>query len=298
MRTRILSFAAVLLVTLACAIRAQDPKAGADDRRPAQDNPATVVDRARAAEEREARVDAEVTDLVSFAKWAKAARQERIQSLYQRRETIRAEKGNSRFKRDRIEKTNEEIARINHPAEPYVPHISANKVITLDDLSATRYVQVLEIVDDQNARVKFVENWAGGKQLEFFLTGTATAGWVDGQKLSLDGVLIADGSRSYLTNAGEKRTIALMKHHAIPKADLNRRDDMRTWTMDSGTSQSGALVLYEAGKVTIMDMDGKASTFKLIELSAADREYVGQHAPTPPPRKSSKRATNAPDAGE
>ena len=41
------------------------------------------------------------------------------------------------------------------------------------------------------------------------------------------------------------------------------------------------LVLYDAGKVTIMDMDGKASSLKFTELSPADRDYVSQHAPTP-----------------
>ena len=66
-----------------------------------------------------------------------------------------------------------------------------------------------------------------------------TAGWVDGQKLALDGVLIADGSKSYSTTTGAKRTIAAMKRYAIPKAELTRRDDVRTWTDDGGKSQIG-----------------------------------------------------------
>ena len=66
-------------------------------------NLAPSVDRVRADEARDARIDAEVTDVASFVKWAKAAREEKIQSLYKRRETIRSEKGSSRFKRERIE---------------------------------------------------------------------------------------------------------------------------------------------------------------------------------------------------
>jgi hypothetical protein len=231
--------------------------------------------------------DADITDVPSFVKWAKAARAEKIQSLYQRRETIRAEKGNARFKRQRIEATNDEITRINTPAEPYVAHLASGKVITLDNLSPTQYVEVLQIVGDKTAQARYVENWSGGKTLEFFLTGIDTAGWVDGQKLALKGVLIADGSKSYTTTSGAKRTIATMKNYALPKDELTRRDDLHVWTLNGGRQQTGALVLYDAGKVTIMDMDGKASNLKFMELSPADRDYVSEHAPTPAPRKSS-----------
>jgi hypothetical protein len=246
-------------------------------------------------EARDARVDAEVTDVPSFVKWAKAAREEIIQSLYNRRETIRADKGNARFKRARIERTNAEITRINTPTEPYVPHVASNKVITLDNLSPTQYVEVLQIVDDKTAQVKYVEKWSGGKQLEFFLTDMPTAGWVDGQKLPLKGMLIADGSKSYTTTSGTKRTIATMKNYAIPNDELTRRDEVRTWTLASGESHTGALVLYDAGKVTIMDMDGKASNLKLMELGPADRDYVSQRAPTPAPRNRSKGPAAAPE---
>ena len=201
MRIRILLFAVVLLASPASVISSQQ---------------------AVSVEARDARIDADVTDVPSFIKWAKAARSEKIRSLYKRRETIRAEKGNARFKRKRIEATNDEITRINTPAEPYVPHVASAKVITLDNLSPTQYVEVLQIVDDKTAQVKYVEKWAGGKQLEFFLIGIDTAGWVDGQKLALKGVLIADGSKSYTTTSGTKRTIATMKNHALPKEELTR----------------------------------------------------------------------------
>lgn len=261
MRIRISLFAAVLFTIVSSASTAQD----------ARDVPS----------------DAEITDVPSFVKWAKAAREEKIQSLYKRRETIRAEKGNARFKRKRIEATNDAITRINTPAEPYVPHVATNRVITLDNLSPTQYVEVLQIVDDKTAQVKYVEKWSGGKTLEFFLTGVDTAGWVDGQKLALKGVLIADGSKSYTTTSGTKRTIATMKNFAVPKDELTRRDDVRTWALDGGGQLTGALVLYDAGKVTIMNMESKASNLKFMELSPSDRDYVSQHAPTPAPRKSS-----------
>jgi hypothetical protein len=240
----------------------------------------------------------DVTDVASFVKWAKAAREAKIQSLYRRRETIRAEKGNARFKRKRIEATNDEIKRINMPTEPYVPHLASGKVITLDNLSPIQYLAVIQIVDDKNAQVKYVEKWSGGKTLEFFLTGMNTAGWVDGQKLALKGVLIADGSKSYTTTSGTKRTIATMKNHPIPKDELTRRDDLRPWTLDGGGQQMGALLLYDAGKVTIMDMAGKQSNLKFTELRPADRDYVSQHAPTPTPRKSPKTPTVTPNAGK
>src|SRR6185503_12047430 len=120
-------------------------------------------------------------------------------------------KGNSRYKRERIDTTNEEIARINAPSLSYVPRVSTNRVITLDDLSATRYIKVLDVIDGNTARVQLVETAVGGKQLEFFLTGTDTTGWVDAQKLELKGVLISVGSQPYTTTDGDKRTIATMK---------------------------------------------------------------------------------------
>jgi hypothetical protein len=274
MQMRILFFAAVLSAVPVGVVSAQQ---------------------AETIEARNARVDAEITDVASFVKWAKAAREEKIQRLYQRREAIRAEKGNARFKRKRIEATNDEITRINTPAEPYMPQLASGKVITLENLSPAQYVEVLQIVDDKTAHVRYVEKWSGGNTLEFFLIGIDTAGWVDGQKLALKGVLIADGSKSYTTTSGEKRTIATMKNHPIPKDELTRRDDVRTWTLDGGGQHSGALVHYDAGKVTIMDMNGKQSNLKFTELSPADRDYVSQHAPTPAPRKSSKAPTVAPD---
>ena len=209
--------------------------------------------------------------------------------------SISREKGNSRYKRERIEKTNEEIARINTPSLPYVPRVSTNKVITLDDLSATRYIKVLEVVDAKTTRVMLVETAVGGKQFDFFLTGTDTAGWVDAQKLELQGVLISVGSQTYTTTDGDKRTIATMNLFPLPKDELTRRDDIRTWNVGSPQPVSGALVLYDVGKVTIMDMDGKTTTLKLTELSPADREYVDQHAPTPAPRKPSDRGAAASD---
>ena len=159
---------------------------------------------------------------------------ENPEPLQASRNDSRGKRQCARFKRKRIEATNDEITRINTPAEPYVPHVASAKVITLDNLSPTQYVEVLQIVDDKTAQVKYVEKWAGGKQLEFFLIGIDTAGWVDGQKLALKGVLIADGSKSYTTTSGTKRTIATMKNHALPKEELTRRDDVRTWTLDSG----------------------------------------------------------------
>jgi hypothetical protein len=281
----VISSASVCVVAAQTAGNAEQPGAATN-----LQNLVPNADRQRAEEARDARVDAEVKDVASFVKWAKAAREEKVQSLYKRREAFRSERGNSRYKRERIDKTNEEIARINTPSLPYVPRVSTNKVITLDDLSATRYVKVLEVVDAKTARVMLVETAVGGKQFDFFLTGIDTAGWVDAQKLPLVGVLISVGSQPYTTADGDKHTIATMKLFPLPKGELTRRDDIRTWTDDAGQQVTGALVLYDAGKLTIMDMDGKTTTLKLTELSPADREYVDQHAPTPPPRKPPGRA--------
>ena len=113
---------------------------------------------------------------------------------------------------------------------------------------------------------------------------------MDGQKLALKGVLIADGSKSYTTTSGTKRTIATMKNYAMPKEELTRRDDVRTWTLEKWRgSRRVCWFLYDAGKVTIMDMDGKASNLKFTELSPADRDYVSQHAPRSAARKVRKR---------
>jgi hypothetical protein len=239
----------------------------------------------RAEDDRNGRADAEVTDVASFVRWAQAARRERVAALYKRREALRTERGNSRLKREQIEGTNAEIVRINTPTEPYVPRVTANKVITLAEQSPTRYLRVLEVVDPQIARVRLLETFVGGKDLEFFLVGTDTAGWVDGGKPPLDGVLIGDGSRSYRTAEGTNRTIAVMKHYAIPMEELTRRDEVRTWRDEGGSTHSGALVLYEAGRVTIMDMNGQATNLKWTDLSAGDREYVAKFAPTPAVRK-------------
>jgi hypothetical protein len=250
----------------------------------ASDNLQVLVpnaDRRQADEARDARIDNEVQDLTSFIKWARAAREEKIQSLYKRREAFRAEKGNSRYKRERIDKTNEEIARINTPSTPYIPRVSTNRVITLDDLSATRYIKVLEVVDAKTARVALVETAVGGKQLEFFLAGTETAGWVDAQKLPLEGVLISVGSQPYTTKDGDKRTISTMQLFPLPKDELTRTSDIREWNTGGPQPVTGALVLYDAGRLTIMDMNGKTTTLKLTELNADDREYLDQHAPTP-----------------
>lgn len=243
------------------------------------------VDRQQAEAARDAAVDAAVKDVPTFVKWARAERAEKIRHLYERREGFRSDKGNSKYERQRIDATNKEIARINNPALAYVPRVVTNRVITLDELSPLRYLQVIEIVDGKTARVQFIETIPGGKQIEFFLSETETAGWVDGQKLALDGVLISDGSKSYTTTAGTKRTIASMQHFKLPQAELTRQDEMRAWTVGDGTTVNGALVLYDAGKVTIADATGKASTLKFSELSDADRDYVSQHAPTPAPRK-------------
>jgi hypothetical protein len=254
------------------------------------------VERQQAEAARDAEVDAAVKDVPSFVKWARAERAEKIQSLYKRREGFRSDKGNTKYERERIEATNKEIARINDPALPYVPRVVTNRVITLDELSPTRFLQVIEIVDGKTARVRFVETFTGGKQLEFFLTEIETAGWVDGQKLALEGVLISDGSKSYTTTAGTKRTIAAMRHYKLSHDELTRREDVRTWTGDNGKPVTGALVLYDAGRVTIVDMAGRPSTLKLTELVPADREYVSQHAPTPAPRSILKKAVAPPKA--
>jgi len=234
---------------------------------------------------REAEIDAAVKDVPSFVAWARAERAKRVKGLYERREGFRSEKGTSKYERERIEATNKEIARINNPALPYVPRAVTNKVITLDELSPARFLEVLEVVDGKTARVRLVEKFAGGKQLEFFLSEIDTAGWVDGQKLPLQGVLLADGSKSYTTTAGTKRTIASMRHYQLPPDELTRRDEVRVWTDGDGKQITGALVLYDAGRVTIVDLNGKAATLKLTELVPADREYVSQHAPVPAPRK-------------
>lgn len=295
---RVLLSVPMLVATLGIAVAAEETgDAEGKGAVVAPQLPAPDANRIRAADEPKAPVDVEVTDVASFVKWAQAARDAKVRSLYKRRETIRAEKGNSRFKRERIEKTNEEILRINNPAEPYVPRVSSLKLITLDDLSSTRFLEVLQVVDDKNARVKFVEISAGAKQLEFFLTGLDTAGWVDGQKLALKGALIADGAKSFNTTDGAQRTIAVMKNYEVPKEQLTRRDDVRTWTHENGETAVGALVLYDLGKVTVMNLGGKAENLKLVELSPADREYVDQHAPTPQPRKGTKGAGGSqPDA--
>ena len=175
--------------------------------------------------------------------------------------------------------------RINTPTEPYVLPVTANKAITLGEASTKRQLRVLEVVDGQTARVRFTDTSVGGRDLEFFLVGTDTAGWVDGGKPPLDGVLIADGSRTYATTDGTNRTIAVMKHYALPKDELTRRDEMRTWTDEAGNEDKGVLVLYEAGRVMIMDMDGQVTNLKFTELSEADREYVGKFAPTPVVRR-------------
>lgn len=254
------------------------------------------VERQQAEAARDAEVDAAVKDVPSFVRWARAERAKKIQDLYKRREGFRSDRGNTKYERERIEATNKEIARINDPALPYVPRVVTNRVITLDELSPTRFLQVIEIVDGKTARVRFVETFTGGKQLEFFLTEIDTAGWVDGQKLALDGVLIADGSKSYTTTAGTKRTIAAMRHYKLPQDELTRRDEVRTWTDESGKPLTGALVLYDAGKVTIADITGKTSALKFTELSPADREYVSQHTPTPAQRSILKRPVTRPNA--
>jgi hypothetical protein len=275
MRISIVAAMALLVLALVTVLSAQEPAPVQPQRL------MPPAERARADAERNARVDAEVKDLASFVRWAQEMRRERVQELYQRREKIREERGSSRLKRQQIESTNAEIVRINTPTEPYVPRVTASRVIVLGEQSPTRYLRVLEVIDGQTARVRFSETWAGGKDVEFFLVGTDTAGWVEGGKLPLDGVLIGDGSRSYRTVDGTNRTIAVMKHYAIPKEEMTRRDEMRTWTDEGGKSHTGALVLYELGRVTIMDIDGKATNLKFTELSEADREYVATLAPTP-----------------
>jgi hypothetical protein len=275
--------AAALVALLTVGVRAQP--VGDDPQQARPQNPAQSLERLRGDSARNPQIDAEVANLASFVKFSQTARQERVQELYKRRETIRAERGNSRFKRDRIEATNAEIARINAPAIPYVPRITASKVITLGEPSPTRYLRVLEVIDGQTARVRFSDTSVGGKEIEFFLVGTHTAGWVDGAKPPLDGVLIADGTRSIPSPEGTNRTIAVMKHYAIPNDQLTRRDEIRDWTIEGGPSHTGALVLYEAGRVTIADMNGKTTNLKFTELSDPDREYVARLAPTPAPRK-------------
>jgi hypothetical protein len=253
------------------------------------------ADRQRADEARDARIDAEVRDVASFVKWARAAREEKIQSLYKRREAFRAERGNSQYERKRIDSTNEEIVRINAPSLPYVPRVSTGRVITLDDLSATRYIKVLEVVDAKTARVGLVETAVGGRQFDFFLTGVDTSGWVDAQKLPLEGILISVGSQPYATANGDKRTIATMQLFPLPKEELTRRDDIRTWNAGTPQQIDGALVLYDAGRLTIVDMAGQTETLKLTELSADDRAYLDQHAPTPAPRKQVGKAIAPPE---
>lgn len=292
MGTRILLLAAVLVLVESTSASFAD-ETGIPINVP---NLVPSVERQQADAARDAEVDAAVKDVPSFVKWARADRAKKIQDLYKRREGFRSDRGNTKYERERIEATNKEIARINDPALPYVPRVVTNRVITLDELSPTRFLQVIEIVDGKTARVRFVETSTGGKQLELFLTDIDTAGWVDNQKLALDGVLISDGSKSYTTTAGTKRTIAAMRHYKLPQDELTRRDEVRTWTDDSGKPLTGALVLYDAGKVTIADVAGKASTLKLTELAPGDREYVSQHAPTPAPRSSLKKAVAPPKA--
>jgi len=68
-----------------------------------------------------------------------------------------------------------------------------------------------------------------------------------------------------------------------------RRDEMRTWTDEAGNEDKGVLVLYEAGRVMIMDMDGQMTNLKFTELSEVDREYVAKFAPTPVVRRRETR---------
>lgn len=290
MSSRILLLAAVLVLTESTSASFAD-ETGIPINVP---NLVPSVERQQADAAREAEVDAAVKDVPSFVKWARAERAEKIQSLYKRREAFRSDKGNTKYERERIEATSKEIARINNPALAYVPRVATNKVITLDELSPTRFLQVVEIVDGKTARVRFVETFTGGKQLELFLTDIDTAGWVDNQKLALDGVLISDGSKSYTTTAGTKRTIAAMRHYKLPQDELTRRDEVRMWADESGKAVTGAMVLYDAGRVTIADMAGKTSILKLVELSPAHRDYVSQHAPVPPPRSALKGAKQPP----
>ena len=62
---------------------------------------------------------------------------------------------------------------------------------------------------------------------------------------------------------------------------LTRRNEVRTWTKNDGTTVEGVLVLCDGGRVTISDLEGQKTNLKLNELSDADWDYVSRHAPTP-----------------
>ena len=62
---------------------------------------------------------------------------------------------------------------------------------------------------------------------------------------------------------------------------LTRKDDVRTRTTKAGKSITGALLIYDVGKVTIKSMDGKQTVIKLVDLAPSDWDYVAQNAPAP-----------------
>lgn len=91
---------------------------------------------------------------------------------------------------------------------------------------------------------------------------------------------VNDPTKPYIPD-GMPAAVKKRVHLDEISGSLTRKDDVRTWAMKGGKSITGALVIYDVGKVTIKSMDGKQAIVKLVDLAPDDWDYVAQNAPAP-----------------
>lgn len=248
-------------------------------------NQARLQDQAAAGEE-EDQLFTKVSDVESFVKAVRESRQRQVRRLYGERERVRVQKRiRAADRKNRIAAINAQIVELNRTNKTYLPELSTGKVRTL----FTRFPEhpsslyVVQVIDKTNAVVAS----SSRSDDDFWLTGFDTSTWADDRNANVEAIIVHTGTKSFATTDGAKRTLPLWQPLDLHPADerLSRRDDVRTWTTKDGKTQRGALVLYDTGRVTIMDVDGKKALLKLVDLTPADWDYVAAHAPAPERRK-------------
>lgn len=223
-----------------------------------------------------------VRDAESFAKASNIARARDVQLLYKRREAARMTKTAGKKGQEEVTKINAQIEKINDPTKPYFPDVSSDSIISSHE--AFRSFIVEDVVGKRDAILECKEYLAGAQSKVFWLTGIDTTGWTDGKSAKIDIILIRSGTATYPTADGGQSTIPKMRPLTMPPASmLDRHDDVREWHSKGDKVSTGALVIYDLGKVKIKDMGGKSTTLRFSDLSDDDKAYVSGIAPTPKP---------------
>lgn len=146
------------------------------------------------------------------------------------------------------------------------------------DVGLIKYrFKVDQVIDESTL---LISNGAGS----FMLRGLNTSDMVDGKSILIPALCFVEGTESYTTVLGAKRTVAALRalsdeqtKRMIAKAaeELPPPFQGRTWeTADRKFSTEAEYVSHDKKTVTIRNKEGKEITVDIVRLSKADREWL------------------------